>query len=30
MWEKLSDLNSKYKTMKQSKNKAKKILATIL
>ena len=29
MLEKLSDLNSKYKTMKQSKNEAKKILATI-
>ena len=30
MWEKLNDLNSKFKTIKPSKKKAKKMSATIL
>ena len=30
MWEKLNDLNSKFKTIKQAKKEAKKMSATIL
>ena len=30
MWEKLNDLNSKFRTIKQSKKEAKKMSATIL